>query len=160
MTSDSHYPQPNTFAAYLLLTATWFVALVVVAFPMLGRVLSASLRANAKWWERADAIAILICLLLQSGFGAFFLWRSGRSKVFGWQVFRGIAYGILSFLVTIPLAFLIMKGLYKPAITIPPAFFFALIFYLGHRVPLLGLLLGGFLVASTHWELTKTRTQP
>jgi hypothetical protein len=53
-----------------------------------------------------------------------------------------------------------MKSLYKPAITIPPAFFFALIFYLGHRIPLLGMLLGGFLAASTHWELTKTRAQP
>ena len=155
---DGHNPQPKAFDVYLLLICTWLVALVVVAFPMLTRVLSASLRADAKWWERADAVAILICLLLQSCFGAFFLWRSGRSKVFGWHVFKGIAYGILSFLITVPLAFLIMKSLYKPTITMPPAFFFVMTFYMGHRIPLLGVTLGGLLAASIHWALTESRT--
>lgn len=153
----SRYPHPRTFATYLFLTCAWFVAQVVVAIPMLVRILSASLRAGAEWWERADAVAILTCLLLQSVFGAFFLWRSRRSTAFGWQVFKGIAYGILSFLVTVPLAFFLVKFLCKPIITMPPAFFFAVIFYLGHRIPLLGVVLGGFLAASVHWRLTGTR---
>jgi len=150
-----NYPLPKTFSGYLLLTGTWLVAQVVVASPILARTLSASLRADANWWDRADAVAIPICLLLQSLFAAFFLWRSRRSTAFGWQISKGIAYGILSFLITVPLAFLIMKTFYKPTIAMPPAFFFVVIFYLGHRVPLLGVVLGGFMAASTHWVLVK-----
>jgi hypothetical protein len=143
----------------LLLAGTWLVALVIVASPILVRVFSASLRADAQWWDSADAAAIVICLFLQSAFGAFFLWRSGRSKAFAWHVVKGIAYGILSFLITVPLAFLIMKTFYKPIITMPPAFFFVLIFYLGHRIPLLGVVVGGFLAAAAHWALTESKAQ-
>jgi hypothetical protein len=117
------------------------------------------LRADANWWDRADAISITICLLLQSVFGAFLLWRSGRSKAFGWHVVKGFAYGILSFLITVPLAFLIVNTFYKPIITMPPSFFFVLIFYLGHRIPLLSVVLGGVLAASVHWALTESKTQ-
>jgi len=52
-----------------------------------------------------------------------------------------------------------MKPFYKPIITIAPSFFFILLFYLGHRIPLLGVLLGGFLAASIHGVLTKTRAR-
>jgi hypothetical protein len=152
-------PQPKTFAAYLLLTGTWLVALVIVASPIPVRVFSASLRADAHWWDRADAVSITICLLLQSVLGTFLLWRSGSSKAFAWHVVKGVAYGILSFLITVPLAFLIMKTFYKPIITMPPVLFFALIFYLGHRIPLLGVVLGGFLAAAVHWALTESKAQ-
>jgi hypothetical protein len=154
----SHYPQPKTFAAFLLLACTWFVAQVIVASPLPMRVWGTFLRANASWWDRFDVVAIPVCLLLQSVFGAFLLWRSRRSTAFGWHVFKGIAYGILSSLITVPLAFLIMKTFYEPTITMPPAFFFVLIFYLGHRIPLLGVMLGGLLAASIHRALTNTRT--
>jgi hypothetical protein len=132
---------------------------LVLAFPILIRALSASLRANAQWWDRADSIAILTCLLLHSVFGAYFLWRSRRSTALGWHVVKGIAYGLLSFFIAIPFAFLIMKMFYKPLVTIPPAFFFVLMFYLGHRIPLLGVVLAGSLAAFTHWMLTKPRAQ-
>ncbi len=155
----SPYPQPKSFVAYLLLAFAWLVAQSALASPILVRVLSASLRADVHWWDRADAAAIVICLLLQSVFGAFFLRRSRRSTAFGWHVVKRIAYGLLSFFITIPLAFLITNVFYKPIITIPPAFFFVLIFYAGHRIPLLGVVLGGFLAASTHWVLTMTRPQ-
>jgi hypothetical protein len=117
------YLQPKSFVAYLLLTFAWLVAQSVLASPILVRVLSASSRADADWWDRADAAAITICLFLQSAFGAFFLWRSGRSTAFGWHAVKRIAYGLLSFFITIPLAFLAMKTFYKPIITIPPSLF-------------------------------------
>ena len=139
----SHYPQPKSFSAYLLLTCAWLVAQLVAAFPILMRVWSASLHADAYWWVRADAVAIPLCLLLQSVIAAIFLWRSRRSAAFGWHLFKGIAYGVSSALLSVPLAFLIMKLFYKPVITMPPAFFFAVIIYLGHRIPLLGVVLGG-----------------
>jgi len=153
----SHYPQPKTFTTYLLLSGTWLVVQVVLASPILVRVLSASLRADAYWWDRADAVAIPICLILQSVFGAFLLWQSRRSPAFGWHIFKGIAYGIFGALITAPLAFLIMKTFFEPPVTMPPAFFFVVMLYLGHRIPLLGVVLGGFFAASIHWALTKTR---
>src|SRR2546422_3252972 len=39
-----------------------------------------------------------------------------------------------------------------------PGVFFVMTFYMGHRIPLLGVMLGGLLAASIHWALTESRT--
>jgi hypothetical protein len=151
-------PQPRSFSAFLLLAGSWFVIQTIVASPVLVRVWTASLGAHVPWWDRADSVEIPTFLVLQSVCGAFLLWRSRRSPVFGLHAAKGIAYGLLSFPITAFLTYLVLISLYEPIRTIPPLFFFWMLFFLGHRVPLLGVALGGLLAAAVHWVLTESRT--
>jgi hypothetical protein len=151
--------QPKPLGAFLLLASTWFVVQALVASPFLVRTCGAWFRTNGSSWERDDAVAILLFLLLESVLGAFLLWRSRKSASFVLHAAKGIIYGVLSFLIAAPLVYLVLNFLYKPVPTMPPHFVFVLLFFLGHRVPLLGIALGGFLASAVHQVLRVNQAQ-
>lgn len=151
--------QPRSVGAFLLLASTWFIVQVLVAFPFLVRTCGAWFRTNGASWERTDAVAVLLFLPLQSLLGAFFLWRSRKSANFGLHASKGIVYGLLSLLITVPLVFVALNFLYQPVPTMPPRFVFELLFFLGHRIPLLGVALGGFVASAVDRMLRTDSTR-
>lgn len=154
-----HDRRPNSFGAFLVLATTWFVVQVLVALPFLVRIWGVWFRANGASWDRADAVAILLFLSLQSVLGAFLLSRSRRNTNFALNSAKGMAYGILSFLIAAPFAYLVFSFLCKPISTIPPRFFLDIVLFLGHRIPLLGVAVGGLLAGAVHWLVKVNEAQ-
>jgi hypothetical protein len=96
-------------------------------------------------------LSIPTFLLLQSAIGAFFLWRLWRGNNYLLYAAKGILVGFCGFLIAAPLSYVLLRFTYKSLPTIPPSFFFILMFYLGHRIPLVGVALGSFVAASLQW---------
>jgi hypothetical protein len=158
MPAGSHGLKPKPLKNVLVLACVSFVVQVIVAAPILVRILTSSFRYGPSSWDRADSIYVPICLFLQSVVGAFLLWRSRRSARFVWHAGKGIAYALLSFLITAPLVYFVLGSFYNPIRTMTPFMFFVMIFFLGHRVPLLGVSLAGFLTVAADWEMTDSKT--
>ena len=155
-----HSTQRRAFGTYLFLAAASLGVQLVVALPITLRIWKAALRPGAFSWDRADAFSIPIFLLLQSAIGAFFLWRLRRGNNYLLHTVKGILVGLCGFLIATPLSYVLLRFSYKSLPTIPPSFFFMLVFFLGHRIPLLGVLLGSFVTASVQWSRSENKFWP
>ena len=146
-----HSTQNRTLGTFVLLASVLLGVQLVVALPITLHIWKAAFRPGALSWDRADAVTIPTFLLLQSAIGALFLCRLRRSCNYLVHAGKGVLVALGSFLIAALLGFFILSYSYEPVAWDTPFMFFVTIFFLGHRIPLLGVVLGGFVATTLQW---------
>jgi hypothetical protein len=145
--------QHRNSMTYLIITAVSLAVQLIIALPITLHIWAVASRPGAYPWDRTDAITIPAFLVLQSAIGSFFLWRIRRTRNCLLHGLIGVLMGLCGFIVAAPLEYFILLFSYKSLLNITPLFFFILIFFLGHRIPLLGVVIASFAAGTTHWLL-------
>lgn len=145
----------KSLANYLILTSVTGLVQLLVGFPLIVQILKMAFRPGAFSWDRADAVELATCIGLQSATSAFLLLRLRRSGHYLTHLVKGVLVGLSSFLIAAVFGFLILRSQYEPFAEMTPLMFFVLIVFLGHRIPLLGVMLSGGAAATLHWFLTR-----